>query len=108
MNFVPEEIHYEQVRSTYWTRIYVTDDNGKKGRVLVCAGRNYLHDFFRIPGGDQLIKDHFDKWLEQVISDLKKNIEHFKTDGQVSYKVYSFTLKGQQNALKFLKEEVTP
>ena len=106
MELTPEEIIYRQENMVFFVRINIQSEDGKQGKAIAGASRNFIMDTFNIPGNQVITEEHKTRWLEMVLTDLKREITEIDTT-RPFLKAYSFSWEGQQNLVKFLST-ITP
>lgn len=106
MKFIPEEIIYRQENMVFFVRITIETEDGRKGKAIAGAFRNYIMDYFQIAGGDPITEEHKTRWLELVINDLSREIREVNEEAPY-LRAYSFSQEGTHNLLRFLSG-ITP
>lgn len=100
------ELHEDFSRDTYWARVFLESDDGRKRTTLLtCASHEYLWDLFK--SNKFTMDDVRDVWLKKVIDRcISAGDSTFNT--KVLRYVYAMTDEGRENGMEFLEREISP
>lgn len=106
MKIQKEKIIQEFDRDLYWTRLFISSDNGsRETKILAAASEEYLRDVNKLPGGSKLAQSHLEQWLDSVEQKWTR-LGEMVFNQDVHYDVYSVTKEGEANGIDFLINEV--
>lgn len=103
MKFITEKVKEEFNRDTYWTKITVISDDGKKNTViLTCVSSEYMWNAFKT---QKINQELLDKWLENVVKKWQ-SLGDSIFESSIHRDVYANTRDGIENGYIFLNKEV--
>lgn len=95
-------VQYDHSRMSYWTRINLSNELGKKSTLLILASKNYIADYYA--GKEKISDEHVALWIQDAIKDVQNLPDDTFFIQQVYRKVYSNSFEGQKNGMDFLME----
>ncbi|MCK9445274.1 hypothetical protein M0Q50_00090 [bacterium] len=103
MKMLQEKIKNDDLRDTYWTRVYISsNDESQKTKLLICVSHEYIFSLFNTT---ELDEAKINQWFEGVIKKWELQEETI-FNKEINFDIYANTLEGRERGLKFLKENV--